>query len=117
MENLLFSVFVLIIIYLAYLFTIIMRPDKLKKFVTAKEITLLKSRYKLNIDQIGVKKLTHTIAISNSIIISFTIYMALLVDNMILQLLIGFLVMIPSILIVYHIIGRYYKRKEVKKNV
>ena len=34
-----------------------------------------------------------------------------------LQLLIGFLVMIPLILIVYHIIGRHYKKKEVKKNV
>jgi len=117
MENLLFTIVVFIIIYLAYLFTVIMRPEKLKIFVTAKEITLLKSRYKLNIDQIDVKKLAHTIAISNSFIISFTIYMALLVDNMVLQLLIGFLVMIPSILIVYYIIGRHYKRKEVKNNV
>lgn len=117
MENLLFVILVFIVIYLAYLFTVIMRPEKLKKFVNAKEVTLLKGRHKLDMKKIDVKSLANTIAISNSFIISFTIYMALLVDNMILQLLIGFLVMIPLILIVYHIIGRHYKKKEVKKNV
>ena len=114
MEDFIFAIIVFVIIYLAYLFTVIMRKDKLKKFVNAKEVSLLKGRYKLNLDKINVKSLAQTIAISNSFIISFAIYMALLVDNMILQLLIGFLVMVPLILIIYHFIGRHYKKKEVK---
>lgn len=117
MGDFIFAIVVFVIIYLAYLFTVILRKDKLKKFINAKEVSLLKGRHNLNLEKINVKSLAHTIALSNSFIISFAIYIALLVDNMILQLLIGFLVMVPSILIIYHIIGRHYKKKEVDKNV
>ncbi|MDD2378109.1 MAG: hypothetical protein PHD10_04625 [Bacilli bacterium] len=117
MNDLIFSISVFIVIYLLYLFIVVLRQDKLEKFTSAKEITLLVNRHKLNLDKINVKSLANAVALSNSFIISFAIYVASLVDNLILQILIGFLVIIPSILIIYYIIGKHFKKKEVKHNV
>ena len=57
-----------------------------------------------------MKKFTNLLALSNSLIISIAFCATFLVDNFILQLLIGLIVLIPLIFIFYKLLGNYLKR-------
>ncbi|MDD2435375.1 MAG: hypothetical protein PHO63_03890 [Bacilli bacterium] len=117
MGDLIFAIIVFIIIYLLYLGIVILNKEKLEKFTKAKEISLLVSKYKLDLKQINIKKLVNMVALSNSFIMALAIYLVSLVENIFLQILVAFVVIFPSILIIYPLIGNYFKKKEVKKNV
>ncbi len=114
MDKVLFSLGVFILLYLFYLITVINRKGKLDKFFEGVEITYLKKRYKLSLKKINKKALAHTIALTNSFIVSITILTVFIVDNYILKLMIAFIILMPLIIISYHIIGVNLKRKEDK---
>lgn len=112
MDEILFSLAIFIVLYLFYLFTVILRKKKLDKFMEGAEVTYLKKRYKLSLDNINKKVLGNTIALTNSFIISVTVLIIFLIDNYILKLMVAFIILVPLIIIAYHIIGIILKRKE-----
>jgi hypothetical protein len=59
-----------------------------------------------------MKSLSHTIALSNSFIISLTLSIISFVELFILKMLVGFVVLIILELLIYHIIGKYYQGKK-----
>ena len=82
------------------------------------EIQYLVNRYKLNIKNINMNNLLWDIAFTNSFIISLTVVVIGLdvIKGYIWKLLLGFVVLIPSILIGYKILGiKYNKQKEKRK--
>ncbi len=87
----------------------------LNKFVNGKEMKYLKYKYKLDYTKINTKRLANVVAISNAFIISSTVTIVSYFDNYILQMLIGFFILIFLILFIYHIIGIIYKKKGDKK--
>lgn len=108
----LFSLAVFIILYLFYFVTVINRKKKLDKFMESMEITYLKRRYNLSLKNINKKPLAHLIALTNSFIVSLTLLATGITHNYILKLMVAFIIFIPLIIVSYHIIGLYLKRKE-----
>ena len=98
-----------LIVYLFYFFTVILQKKKYDKFKTSNQVMYFINRYKLNVDKINIKKFIHIISLTNSLIIAIAFTATFLVDNILLQLLVGLLVLRPLILISYSLIGNYLK--------
>ena len=94
-----------LVVYLAYLFTVILNNKKLKKFKTSNQALYFVKRYNVKVDDKNVKLLANLIALSNAFIISTTLVIIELVSNYILKVLVAFVVIIPLILVLYHIVG------------
>ena len=107
-----FSLSVFIIIYLFYYIAVISKSKKLDKLMEGMEITYLKRRYNLSLKKINKKRIANVIALTNSFIVSVTILLVSIVGNHILKLMMAFIILVPLIIISYHIIGLYLKRSE-----
>ena len=67
-------------------------------------------KYQLDVDKINIKEFIYIISFTNSLIIALAFLATFLVENFLLQLLLGLLVLIPLILISYSLIGKHLKR-------
>lgn len=101
-------------VYLIYFFLIIGREKKRAMYRTSMEVLYLEEKYKINTKKINSKQLAQQLALANAFIIANTVLLISFIDNLVIKILVGFVVLIPMILIVYHLIGTYYQRKEVK---
>ena len=119
MEKLILELLLFLISYLLvygiYYFFVIRRPEKLKKFQNSMEFNYLK-----RVGHVDLKKLDHVwlskkVAASNAFIISIVAFFASVIPNSILALLISFLLLIPTILITYYILGKYLNDKVKQK--
>ena len=115
MKEVLFSLIVFLIIYLFYLITVINRRNKLDKLMEGMEVKYLKNKYKLSLKTTNKKLVGHLIALTNSLVVSITVLLVSVIENYILKLMVAFIVLVPLILISYHFIGLFLKRRE--KNV
>ena len=112
MKELILYLVVFIITYLFYLIFVLSRKNVLKKFPEGKEIKYLKYRYQIKVNDNNLKKIANMIFLANSFILSTTVYVVCLFDNLFIELLVGVVTLIILILGVYHIIGTYYKKKQ-----
>lgn len=103
-----------VVVYLAYLLTVILNRKKLEKFKTSNQVLIFVKRYKLKINDSNVKELAHLVAFSNAFIIALAITVVELVSNFILKILVAFIIIMPLILILYSLIGKYMLKKESK---
>lgn len=101
-----------LLVYLIYYFLVLRKEDKLEKFKKSTEITYLKKVYHIKVKKFDVKWLAKKVIIMNSFIISITALLATALDNMILMILLGFVVLFPAILLGYHILGKYLQQKQ-----
>ena len=95
-----------LVVYLLYLLTVILNKKKLEKFKKSNQVMYFIKKYKIEIDDNNVKLLAHLVALSNALIISIAITIVELVPNYILKILVAFLIIMPLILILYHIVGK-----------
>lgn len=100
-----------LIVYLFYLFTVILQTKKYDKFKKSNQVMYFVKKYKIDVNKLNMKKFTNILGLTNSLIISIAFTATYLVDNLILQLLIGLIILIPLIFIFYSIIGNYLKRE------
>ena len=100
-----------LIVYLFNCFTIMFQNKKYNKFKKSNQVMYFVNRYKLDVNKINIKKFIHIISFTNSLIIAIAFTATFLVENILLQLLIGLLVLIPLILIGYSLIGNYLKKE------
>lgn len=112
MQEVIFSLIVFIIIYLIYWITVILRKKKLEKFKNNTYVRYLQLIYHIDIERINIKSLAKVIALTNSFIISFTLYFISITDSLFLMLLLAVAIFIPLQLLSYHIIGKYYQKKQ-----
>lgn len=117
MERLIVTLIVFIVIYLLYVFTVLMNQKKLKEFEKSGQGSFIIKKYDLELTKLDKKKFANMIALTNSLIISITFLITDFISNYIIKLLVGFVILIPLILLGYHFIGVYFKKKEVKKHV
>ncbi|MFA5603635.1 MAG: hypothetical protein WDA12_02120 [Bacilli bacterium] len=107
-----------LIVYLFYLLFVILRKknkDKLKKGI---ELRYLKVKYNIDVKDLDIKKISHVIALANSFIIATTVTIISFIDNLILMMVVGFIILMILELITYHFIGTHYQQKKRgKKNV
>ena len=100
-----------LIVYLFYLFTVILQTKRYEKFKKSNQVMYFVNRYKINVNKINMKKFTNILGLTNSLIISIAFATTFLVKNLILQLLVGLIVLIPLIFIFYSFIGNYLKKE------
>ena len=115
MEELMLYFITFVIVYLFYLFFVILKKKSRERFENSTEMVFLRKKYKIDIKKIGLTKIAHICALSNALIIANTITIISMIHNLILMIIAGFFVLIPMILIVYHLIGKYYQNKQRKK--
>lgn len=94
-----------LVVYLAYLFTVILNKKKLNKFETSNQALYFVKKYNVKVSDKNVKLLANLVALANSFIISTTLIIIDLVPNYILKVLVAFVIIIPLILILYHFVG------------
>ena len=119
MRMLLTFVLIFLISYLFYIFFVILRK-KNKKYNPKKkrvEENFLIIKYNLDMSKINYRKFLFLIYFCNSVIIGLTVTIISNIDTKVLwQLLIAPLVLFPTILLSYGLIGRYYMKKGLYKN-
>ena len=110
MKDLLFSIVMFFIIYLFYLFFVILRKKKLTKFKDNTYVTYLVNAYNLDLKKIDIKVLAHIIALTNAFILSSALFIISFIDSLFFKMLLGFVILIPVQFLMYHIIGKMYKK-------
>ena len=112
MRELILYLIVFVITYLFYIIFVLCRKNVLKKFPNGKEMTYLKYKYEVKVDDKNLKKMANIIFLANSFILSTTVFVVCLFNNFLLELIVGIITLIILILGVYHLIGSYYKKKQ-----
>lgn len=100
-----------LVVFLAYLLTVILNKKKLDKFKTSNQALFFVNRYNIKITDNNVKLLAYLVALTNAFIIALAITVVELVDNFILKILVAFLIIVPSILILYNLVGKYMVKR------
>ena len=85
------------------------------KFENNVYVNYLTSVYKLDEKNLNINALAHIIALANAFIIATTFVIVTNIKNFILMLLVAIVILIPLLLLIYHIIGKCLKGRD--KNV
>lgn len=89
----------------------------METFEKSGQASFIIKKYKLESKKLDKKKFARSIALTNSFIIALTFLITDFIENYIVKLLVGFVILIPLIILGYHYIGQKYKKKEVNKYV
>ncbi len=118
MKELIFYLIIFLLVYLFYVIFVLCRKTVLNKFINGKEARYLNYKYGIKINDKNLKAIANLVFIANSFILSTTVYVVCLFDNLFLEIIAGLITLIILILGIYHIIGLYLKKKQGgKKNV
>lgn len=113
--NFISYIMVFLIIYLFYFFFVIMRKKALDKFKDSTYSMYLKNVYKVEVEKMNPYVLANQIAITNSFILSSSMFYVLNIDplikNEILFVLASFIGIMIMLFGCYHILGIILKRK------
>ena len=112
MEYVIYFLISFIIVYLFYFLTVVLQKKKYDKFKKSNQVMYFVNKYKLNVNKIDIKKFINIISLINSFIIALSFTVVIKIDNNILMLLVGLIVLIPTMLISYHFIGKYLQKEE-----
>ena len=115
MRELILYLVTFLLTYLFYIIFVLCRKSVLGKFPNGKEMKYLKFKYGIKVNNNNLKKIANTIFLTNSFILSTTVYIVCLFDNLFIEILIGVIVLLILILVMYHFIGIYYKNKQNKQ--
>ncbi len=83
---------------------------KLRKQKMPSDIMYIVNRYKIDVDKINYARFLNIIGVINALFLSIVISLVLMIDNLVLQFTIGFVLFMVLILFVYHLIGIRYKK-------
>ena len=114
MFDLIFSVVVFVLIYLFYVFFVILRKKKLEKFKQNTYVNFLVTKYHIDLKKTNFKILAHAIALTNSFIISATLFVISFIDNWFYKIGISFVILVPLQFIMYALLGKLFQKKGSK---
>lgn len=117
MDYLFTFIFCFVLVYLIYSTVVILRKKGFEKFKTSKQLIFFEKAYNINFKKINLKTFAHSLALTNAFIIAFTCTVIEIFDNLILKLCVGFVILLPLMLLMYKILGTIFKKKEGKTNV
>ena len=118
MKELILYLITFIVSYLFYIVFVLKRKNVLKKFSEGKEITYLKVKYGVRVNEKNFKSIANKIFLANSFILATTVCVICMFENLFIELIVGIVTLVLLILATYHLIGIYYKKKQGgKKNV
>jgi len=112
MKDLVFYLVIFVLVYLFYVIFVLSRKNVLKKFPEGKEVRYLKYKYDIKVNEKNLKKMANIIFLANSFILSTTVYVVCLFDNLFIEIIVGIITLVILILGIYHLIGTYLKKEQ-----
>ena len=112
MKDLIFYLIIFLLVYLFYIIFVLNRKNVLKKFPDGKEMRYLKYKYGIKVNDKNIKKIANTVFLGNSFILSTTVFVVCLFNNLIIEIIVGLITLVILMLGIYHLIGTYYKKKQ-----
>ncbi len=120
MEELLLFMMSFVLIFVLYQIFIILPAKKRVKSGNNKkellEVKYLENIYKIDLKKIKYEQLIQICALVSSFDISLAVTFVCMVDRLLLELLVGFLSVIILIVVSYHLVYLFYKKKGMIKN-
>ena len=117
MEEIILFLISYILVFLMYQLFIVSRAKKSKSKKEPLEVLYLKKMYKnLDFKKIPYNQLLQLIALISSFDISLIVSIVVNINNFILEIIVGFIGIILLILVSYHLIYLFYKKKGMIKN-
>ena len=92
------------------------KKKKKKEYKEVLEISYLVYRYHIDLDKISYSQLLQIIALVSSFDIAVVVSVILLMPNLLLELLVGISTMVLLIIISYHFVYLFYKKKGMIKD-
>ncbi len=92
------------------------RKSKRIKNTKPIEVSILESRYKIDLEKVNYNNLLLVISLVSAFDITVIVTLVLLFDNYIIKILVGIVLVFPLIFTSYEIIGRIYKKKGLTKD-
>ena len=117
MDYLITFIFCFVVVYLVYSIVVIYRKKGFEKFKTSKQLLFFEKAYNLDLKKLNLKSFAQALALTNAFIIAFTCTVIEIFNNLILKMLVGFVILLPTMLLMYKLLGTIYKKKEGKSNV
>ena len=111
MREIILFIMTYLFVFVIYQLFIVKKAKRKNSKKRPMEITYLVTRYKLNLKRIDYKKLLLIVSLVSSLDISVIVSIALLFKSYFIKLLAALILVIPVILISYHFVGIYYKKK------
>ena len=87
------------------------KKRKQKKSTEPMELVYLQNRYKFDMKKVNYNRLLHVIAITSSLDISIVVTVMNLFEDFLLQLSVGFILILLLIFVSYHIVYLIYKKR------
>ena len=112
MRELILYLITFVLAYLFYVIFVLCRKNVLKKFPDGKEMTYLKLKYGIKVNDSNLKKIANLIFLVNSFILATAVYVVCLFDNLFIEIIVGVVTLILLILVFYHLLGTYLKKKQ-----
>ena len=112
MRELILYLITFVLAYLFYVIFVLCRKNVLKKFPNGKEMTYLKLKYGIKVNDSNLKKIANLIFLVNSFILATAVYVVCLFDNLFIEIIVGVVTLILLILVFYHLLGTYLKKKQ-----
>ena len=118
--NIILFICLFLLVYLFYYLFVIRSKKAMNKLQEGKEMNFLKNNYHLDYDKINPKKIANLIALTNAFIVSFTTVIVCLLNDwiknfylwLIACMLMALVILFPLIIILYHLIGSHYNKKQ-----
>ena len=120
MEELILFLLSFVFIFIAYQFLVVSKAKRNSKKKNKKEpveVTYLVTKYKLDMTKVNYNQLLQIISLVSSFDIALIVSLVMIVNNFFLRLLIAFVATIVIILVSYHLVYLFYKKKGMIKNV
>ena len=114
MEYIIWFIISFLLIYLIYDFVFIRKSNRGKKIPA--EAQYLIYRYHLDINKFSYQKFLKIIGCVTSFDISLVATCIGVIDGVIWQILFGFVIIIPIMILSFTILGKYYQKKQTKDN-
>ena len=111
MKELVLYLITFILVYLFYVIFVLCRKNVLKKIPNGKEMTYLKLKYGIKVNDSNLKKIANLIFLVNSFILATAVYVVCLFNNLFIEIVVGVVTLILLILVFYHLLGTYLKKK------
>ena len=112
MKELIMYLIVFVLTYLFYFVFVLSRKNVLKKFPDGMYMMYLKKMYGVKVNDKNLKSIAKKVFLANSFILSTTVYVVCLFDNLLIEILLGIVTLTILILVLYHFIGTYYQKKQ-----
>jgi len=119
MEELILFFMTFLFVLCLYEFFIVrkaIRKSKKKKEYEPIEVTYLTRKYHLDLKKISYNQLLQIIALTSSFDIALVVSVLLLIKNFILEIIVGILLSLVIIVLSYHFVYLFYKKKGMIKH-